>query len=71
MKSVFQLKSVAVLLTDFVWNLALPNTETRELLSKQPTNQPIKPNATKPNVTKTKLTSTNLAKPNQTKPNLT
>jgi hypothetical protein len=53
MKSVLHLKSVAVLLNDFVWNLALSNTEIRELLTKQPTNQ----------------TQRNKTHPNQTKPN--
>jgi len=52
---VLQLKSVAVLLTNFIWNLALSNREIRELVTNQPTNQPINQtqrNQTHPNLTK-------------------
>jgi len=61
---VLQLKPVAGLLIDFVWNLALPNTETLELLTKQ-----TQRNQTQPNLTKRNQNETNLHKPNQTKPN--
>jgi hypothetical protein len=51
MKSGLQLNSVAVLLTDFVWNLGLWNTENRELLTNQPNNQNQR-NQTQPNLNK-------------------
>jgi hypothetical protein len=47
-----------VLLTDFIWNLALSNTEIRELLTNQSTNQPI-------SQTQRNQTQTNLTKPNE------